>query len=762
MWCLDRDRHLQQLWPCIVEVHDVRERRVILWRDQSNLVHHPALDAVVDLDSQLAGPDALGVELEREVVRARQLAAHARTQQRGTRFELTVDAEHPDVAGRDWPLRETPAACGVKHGARGHDTEQPADHQDPPTGRGWFGVIHCGKIYTVGDSGVPIVGRVVLQRPEMTATSVWARRLLSYRTAPRFVLTRLLSLSKLNSISIDAESNGALCLPPSKLVMLDVMLRRLPLAALVLGLGVLVQPAYAQDEPPPPEVRGVKIVVPTALGKASWGAQRLTRTLRKEIEAGTGGLVSASKLTKAQRKLGFRGSSRNSEKNLARAGQAAGADYVLLVDISKKGWVYTAHAVLINTETGALDMDFRSGFYKPEKEASDRGERISKTTLGKIAKLIGMGQLPASMKTKTAPATDPLAERLDDPPSRNDVKDPLSERIDDPPPRKEMKDPLAERLDDPPPRKEVKDPPRRDDPPPRRDDPPPTTASAMSATDTTSAPPSSSAPPEATASPTGADGEASVVAAAPSDGDSDILRARVSAGSGLLHTYDLSSDRVAQSGLSYRLSPMALFAAEVEGVVPGIGVGGFARVLFSPVEFDVTVDGQGVAQPKGSLLDLGFGVNLHLAISGSGRSAYEVIPMAGLRITSLGVARHPANIVLSSSSITPFVGVGVHLPLTEQLDVGLAFDGGFVVAYSEKPDMTGPGGSGGGFQLGGGLAARFWLSEYIGLAIDTRFDLQSVGLKGTPNRALPPDENLTDATVATKDLRTSIGVAFRI
>ena len=146
-------------------------------------------------------------------------------------------------------------------------------------------------------------------------------------------------------------------------------------------------PALAQDDPVPPEVKGIKIVIPAAAGKKSHGSKRVTKALRKSIKAGTGSLVSMKAMSKARKKLKLRGKAARSIEGLAKAGRAAGAQYVLLVDVSVKKWLYTAHAQLINTATGEIQMDFRSGFYKPKKEAADRGRRIAKTTLNKIAKL---------------------------------------------------------------------------------------------------------------------------------------------------------------------------------------------------------------------------------------------------------------------------------------------------------------------------------------------------------------------------------------
>ncbi len=531
-------------------------------------------------------------------------------------------------------------------------------------------------------------------------------------------------------------------------------MRHLPaLACAAVALsGALASRASAQDELPP-EVRGIKIVVPSAQGKSAHGTKALTAALRKELEKATGGLISEKELDKARKKLKLKGKASWTEAALAAAGREAGAQYVLFTEVGKDGWKYTAHAVLINTSNAALDMDFRSSFFKPGSEAADRGVRIARTTAGKIAKLLKDGAVPpvpgasaavAVAKPPPAPAANPLDDRIEDdasalPPSKP-TPAPTPAARPTPPPMA-----AATPRSTPPPSAAPPSAPPRADPAPRRDPPP-------------EADPVTSAPPPET------DGEATAeVGAEPSDPSTvtDMVLASLTAGSGLLHSYELSSERVVSSGLSYRLSPVALFAGRAEYILPGVGLGVFGQFMLSPLAFEIEVDNRNVASPSGMLTDLGFGVDYHIAISGSGRMAYEVVPAAGLRIGLLSVDKHPANFVLSSSAISPFVGVGLRLPLTEMVEVTVGFDGGIVVSYSESPDTSGAGG-GSGFQFGGGLAARFWVSEMIGVALDARFDLQSVGLDGTPSRPLPPDENLDDASISTRDLRTSLGVAFRL
>ena len=72
----------------------------------------------------------------------------------------------------------------------------------------------------------------------------------------------------------------------------------------------------------------------------------------------------------------------------ALAGRDRGADYGLVVTVTKNGWKYTAHAILIDCRTRELVMDFRSEYFDPKKETLDRGRRIARTTLEKIEILL--------------------------------------------------------------------------------------------------------------------------------------------------------------------------------------------------------------------------------------------------------------------------------------------------------------------------------------------------------------------------------------
>ncbi|MCA9556130.1 MAG: hypothetical protein KC933_39255, partial [Myxococcales bacterium] len=211
-------------------------------------------------------------------------------------------------------------------------------------------------------------------------------------------------------------------------------------SALTIGLAALVVAAAApaQAEDWPASVQGLKVVVPPARGKPAWGSTRISKAVQKHMKDALGELVSPTAFAKAQKKLKLKGKARYSDANLAKAGQAAGAQWVLDLEITKQKWLYTATARLINTETGQEQMNFRSQYYKPTKESADRGFRIAKRTVEKLDTLTREGPLPVigPIASGQRPSNDPRPL-----PPPGDIG---PEDVGEPPP---PEDPLAQRLD---------------------------------------------------------------------------------------------------------------------------------------------------------------------------------------------------------------------------------------------------------------------------------------------------------------------------
>ena len=118
------------------------------------------------------------------------------------------------------------------------------------------------------------------------------------------------------------------------------------------------------------------------------------------------------------------------------------------------------------------------------------------------------------------------------------------------------------------------------------------------------------------------------------------------------------------------------------------------------------------------------------------------------------------NIILGSRIFSPIGGLGLVLPAGDIVELGAAIEAGPVVSFVEDPSSGGE--SNGGFTIGGGASARFWLSDFAGILVDARFDMLDAKRKGATTRHAPAGETLSDVEAVTKDLRTSIGVCFRL
>lgn len=486
--------------------------------------------------------------------------------------------------------------------------------------------------------------------------------------------------------------------------------------AWVLAPLIVSSTANAQEDPPAGVV-GLEVVVLPARGKLSWGASWFTQSLRKNLSEAIGPLVPYKAYRSAARELGLRGRALYRPENIAKVGRKAGAQYVVTTKITRKGWLYTAHTILVNTLTQEIQMDFRSGYYRPRREAADRGYRTARTTVKKLGILVEEGKVPAPVAS-TADVPEPPLEEPAPPPEETTV----------------ATGPEPEPATTPEPAPTTNDEPNVD----------PEPAFAEGA----SSPP----PPEGTevtydAPPT------------PPEEPSDIFRAGLHLGSGLLRTYRLSSDAVDKSRLSYDLEPFAHMAGAVEFILPGTGLGAFGRFAYSPIQFTVTrTDGE-PQTPSGNLLELDFGLSYHLALDGKGHDAVELVPRAGVLISALSVDTHPGDAILSQSSIAPVLDLGLRLP-AGRFEILLQGGGGVVVSYEEEPTTSGDPGI--GWLIDGRLEARIWISEPVGILLSSSISYFSLGLSGAPERSVPPGEDLTDASLTCLDLRVGLGAAFRL
>ncbi|MFO0728383.1 MAG: hypothetical protein U1E65_31700 [Myxococcota bacterium] len=544
------------------------------------------------------------------------------------------------------------------------------------------------------------------------------------------------------------------------------------LASALFSLVFGATPAFA-------DLNGVKLAIPDAKGPAAYGGPKIMKELKSRLAAAGMVLIEQAELNKAGKEAKLKPAN---EADLTQLAKRLGAPFVLRLTVSKKGWLYTAAAVLVNTENGETQMDFKSGFYKPGEEGADRGERIAAKVLEKLGTLTagGIGAIAVAPPSK-GDKGDSLNERLDEPtkPAKGGGGS-VNERMDEPTkPAKGGGGGVNERLDEPPPPKgggDVKPNPYADKPAPstppiteRLDDKPrPSPSPSPVAVASNNPPPPSPSPSPrwqpSGPSPSSSGSNSASVQVRPETDDSekaDTFRATVGAGSGLVHSFGLSQQSSAASSLSYSLSPLSLFAGDAEFIFQKIHLGVGGRVAFSPIRFGVTAGGV-AADPFGTLLDFMLGLKGHFALSGSGRHALELVPSAGMRFTLLGVSNHIANVIHGYTEIAPVLGVELRLPVGERFEALAGVEGGIVLSHSESPADLSDGSFSSGFLFGAGLGGRLWLSTGVGIALDARFDTRSMKLSGPSQRQAPVGEDLTNVGVSTTDLRVGLGVAFRI
>lgn len=193
----------------------------------------------------------------------------------------------------------------------------------------------------------------------------------------------------------------------------------------LLLVALLGAPAavYAQVPADSPLAK-VKVIVPDAIGEKSWGSTQLTRSLRQVISGGVGELIPVERAREAEKGL----TTAEPKARFLEAAKAVGATHVLTVQISKKGWLYTAHALLTSTVDGEVQMDFRSQYHKPTTEAEDRGVRIGRKTVQKLEILLAPKPDPVVVVAPDPKTDPPPTEEL---PKTDPTPPPTEEPVDD-------------------------------------------------------------------------------------------------------------------------------------------------------------------------------------------------------------------------------------------------------------------------------------------------------------------------------------------
>lgn len=189
------------------------------------------------------------------------------------------------------------------------------------------------------------------------------------------------------------------------------------LLVLALGMPIPAQTGAPESDLESEPLKSISMVVLDATGRKDWGTRPLTQTLRATVRGGVGKLIPYSRFKKAERRLGMRPRERTYDK-IAEVGRAIGADVVVVVEIRRNGWLYTAHARVVHSKSSLIWMDFRSQYYRPLDEASDRGRRIGVRALQKIATVLET--MPPPPPPPPPPATTTTIAET--PPPSDDVK----------------------------------------------------------------------------------------------------------------------------------------------------------------------------------------------------------------------------------------------------------------------------------------------------------------------------------------------------
>ncbi len=152
------------------------------------------------------------------------------------------------------------------------------------------------------------------------------------------------------------------------------------------------------------DLKKVRLVIPSVIGRSSWGTIALTKALRAKMEAALGGLVSPREFAKAQLELAGKltesgvqdiQAQLNAPEAIGKAGKAAHAHWVLFVEITRQDLSFTTRAQLVNSETGAVQMNFRwENQRKPWPDMGDLAGLITKRATDALKKLVAAGPLP--------------------------------------------------------------------------------------------------------------------------------------------------------------------------------------------------------------------------------------------------------------------------------------------------------------------------------------------------------------------------------
>ena len=226
-------------------------------------------------------------------------------------------------------------------------------------------------------------------------------------------------------------------------------------------------------------------------------------------------------------------------------------------------------------------------------------------------------------------------------------------------------------------------------------------------------------------------------------------------GSGLYRDYALSASGIDASQVSHRIAPVPLFRGAVRLTAP-VGIGVQGDVGFRSVNYEIR--GQNIEEEsvRGQLIETDLGLIWRFMV---GRA--DIVPKLGARISMSIVESQAETYLPSATSVAPIVGLDFAW-VGQGWDLRLGADAGWVLRYSERPDDTGDDGQ--GPTVGGRAGLTVWVTESLGIGLDTLFTADLLTFEGEPSRDVPPSEQaqLVDASLTIMDWRATGGVRLRL
>ena len=479
----------------------------------------------------------------------------------------------------------------------------------------------------------------------------------------------------------------------------------------------------------------MRVAVAPAKGPKRASPAKLTEGAVAGLNANGMLVVAGRRYRKIARKAGV-------SMRRPKAAAAAGAEYLVTLKVTRSRKKYFVTAKLLNTAGKVIKT--QRAKYRRSKNARRTGVRLGR----QLAEAIKVGpkkvaSVRRTKKRRTDKAIRPTTEVRS---SRDALSDSEASR--------------SSSSGRPPARSDVR----------RRSRRKKTGAAALAQPDATMR--SSALDARRTRSAATAGPGATAVATEPRTATSpedSVFRIRVSAGSRLASSYDVTVDGQ-DTGLSYALSPIPLFEADVHFQLRKWGAR--LELGLAPVSYDINVDPEvEPSDPSGLFVGVGGHAFYEFTLGRIGRQGRLTLsPLLGAGYQALSVDAQVAaelstpmtrSVVVSYTAIDVMVGARSRLLLSDRLAVEADVRAGFLVSYSESPVETGQ--DGGGFSIQAGAAGRYWLLSSLGIGVDVGYRFQQVGLSGAATRiGFEDDPELTDASISNGDLRLTAGVVVSL